>query len=181
MAVDERAGHDPAGDILRGFAVGLVAGLAASYAMNVFQSAAGRLTQPAEPRRKPRRRTQGYDDADPTTAKAASMLSENVLRHRLSPRQKDIADPAVHSAVGAMLGGLYGVAAELEPRVTVGAGVPFGAAVAAVLDEGVVPAVGLSEPPWKSPTSTHLYSLASHLVFGLTAEVVRRNTRNLLA
>ncbi len=164
---------------MRGLAAGLLAGLVASYAMNAFQAAANRLSQPSEPKR-PKRKTQGFDDSDPTTAKAASVLSENVFRHRLSPRQKEIADPAVHYAVGAALGGLYGIAAEFTPQVTAGAGLPFGAAVAVVLDESIVPAVGLSAPPWQSSASTHLYALSSHLVFGLTAELVRRSTRNLL-
>ncbi len=164
---------------MRGLAAGLLAGLVASYAMNAFQAAASRLSQPSEPKR-PKRKTQGFDDSDPTTAKAASVLSENVFRHRLSPRQKEIADPAVHYAVGAALGGLYGIAAEFTPQVTAGAGIPFGAAVAVVLDESIVPAAGLSAPPWQSSASTHLYALSSHLVFGLTAELVRRSTRNLL-
>ncbi|MXQ14842.1 DUF1440 domain-containing protein [Microvirga makkahensis] len=97
------------------------------------------------------------------------------------PRQKEIAGPAVHYAVGAALGGLYGVAAEIAPGVTAGAGLRFGAAVAVALDEGVVPAIGLSGPPWESPSSTHLYALSSHLVFGLTAEIVRRSARSLPA
>jgi hypothetical protein len=167
-------------DLVRGLAAGLLAGIVASYVMNAFQSAAGRLAEPSGPNG-PRRKSQGFDESDPATAKAASMASEHLLRHRLSPRQKEIADPAVHYAVGAALGGLYGVAAELAPRVTAGAGLPFGAAVAVVLDEGAVPALGLSGPPWESPASTHLYALSSHLVFGLTAEAVRHGTRRLLA
>ncbi|MCB5173957.1 MULTISPECIES: DUF1440 domain-containing protein [Microvirga] len=176
MAVG-RAEQKLDGNIVQGLAAGILAGLAASYAMNAFQSAISRR-QRSEPQPEPRR-TQGYNDADPATARAASILSENAFRHRLSPRQKDVAGPVVHYAVGAALGGLYGVAAELEPRVTTGAGLPFGAAVAAVLDEGIVPAAGLSGPPWESSASTHLYSLGSHLVFGLTAEVVRRSVRSL--
>ena len=180
MSVLKSEARVQSGDVMRGLAAGLLAGIAASFAMNAFQAALSRLSEPSEPQR-PRRKTQGYDDSDPTTAKAASVLSENVFRHRLSPHQKEIADPAVHYAVGAALGGLYGMAAEFAPQVTAGAGLPFGTAVAVVLDEGIVPAASLSGPPWESPASTHLYSLGSHLVFGLTAELVRRGTRNLLS
>jgi putative membrane protein len=178
MSTSKRGSHS--GNVVRGLVAGALAGLVASYAMNAFQAAVSRLSEPSEPKR-PKRRTQGFDDSDPTTAKAASVLSENVFRHRLSPHQKEIADPTVHYTVGAALGGLYGVAAEYTPQVTAGAGLTFGAAVAVVLDEGIVPAAGLSSPPWESPASTHLYSLGSHLVFGLTAELVRRGTRNLLS
>jgi hypothetical protein len=184
MAMYERNGRHQATDVARGLAAGLLAGLAASYAMNAFQSATSRLAQSSRADRlpeKPRRRTQGFDRSDPTTAQAASKLSEGLFRHRLSPGQKEVAGPAGHYAVGAALGGLYGVTAELTPKVTAGAGLPFGVAVAIVLDEGLVPATGLSSPPWKTPASTHLYALGSHLVFGLTAEIVRRSTRSLLA
>jgi hypothetical protein len=40
--------------------------------------------------------------------------------------------------------------------------------------------LGLSKPPIKYPVSTHVYALASHLVYGLTAELVRRNLRKAL-
>jgi hypothetical protein len=182
MAMYGRNDRHQAADVARGLAAGLLAGLAASYAMNAFQSATSRLNQSSRADRPPqKKRTQGFDRSDPTTTQAASKLSEGLFRHRLSPGQKEVADPAVHYAVGAALGGLYGVAAELAPKVTAGAGLPFGAAVAIALDEGLVPATGLSSPPWRTPASTHLYALGSHLVFGLTAEVVRRSTRNLLA
>ncbi len=52
--------------------------------------------------------------------------------------------------------------------------------MAVIMDEALVPAVGLSGPPWRSPASTHAYSLASHFVFGLTLEVVRRGIHDLL-
>lgn len=66
--------------------------------------------------------------------------------------------------------------------MTAAAGLPYGAAVAVavVMDEALVPAVGLSGPPWASPASTHVYALASQLVFGLTVEVVRRGVHDLL-
>jgi putative membrane protein len=179
MSMSE-SGSLHSGDVVRGLVAGILAGLVASYAMNAFQAAVSRFSEPSEPKR-PKRKTQGFDDSGPTNAKAASVLSESVFRRRLSPREKEVADPAVHYTVGAALGGVYGAAAEFKPQVTAGAGLPFGAAVAVVLDEGIVPAAGLSRQPWQSPPSTHLYSLGSHLVFGLTAELVRRGTRNLLS
>jgi uncharacterized membrane protein YagU involved in acid resistance len=61
--------------------------------------------------------------------------------------------------------------------VTIGRGAAFGAATSALLDEVAVPAAGLSEPPWTTSLATHVYGLASHLVFGLVAEAVRRGIR----
>ena len=36
-----------------------------------------------------------------------------------------------------------------------------------------MPALGLSKWPAEYPVSTHLYGLASHVVYGLTAELLR--------
>jgi len=59
-------------------------------------------------------------------------------------------------------------------------GVPFGAAFWMVVDEGALPLLGLAKGPNAYPVSTHAYALASHLVFGLTAEVVRSSVRRAL-
>ena len=76
--------------------------------------------------------------------------------------------------------GVYGAAAEVFPEVTAGAGLPYGAVVWLGADEGVVPLLGLSKAPNEYPVSTHAYALASHLVYGLTTEIVRRGVRNIL-
>jgi uncharacterized membrane protein YagU involved in acid resistance len=57
---------------------------------------------------------------------------------------------------------------------------PFGAAVWLIADEGIVPAAGLSKSPAEYPLSIHAYAFTSHLVFGLTAELVRRAMRSVL-
>jgi putative membrane protein len=94
--------------------------------------------------------------------------------------KKEIAGAVVHYAFGVATGGLYGAIAELKPATTTGAGLPFGAAVWLITDEIIVPALGLSKPPTKYALSTHAYSIASHLVYGLTTEIVRREVRRAL-
>ena len=44
-------------------------------------------------------------------------------------------------------------------------------------DEIGVYAFGLSKPPTQYPISVHLYALASHLIYGLITELVRRTLR----
>jgi uncharacterized membrane protein YagU involved in acid resistance len=56
----------------------------------------------------------------------------------------------------------------------------FGTGLFVAADEVAVPALGLSKSPREYPLSTHLYGLASHLVYGFTAEYVRRGVRRLL-
>jgi uncharacterized membrane protein YagU involved in acid resistance len=83
----------------------------------------------------------------------------------------------VHLAFGAINGALYGLAAELDPRVTAAAGVPFGASVWAVADEGVVPALGLSRGPREASAGLLTFGFLSHCVYGITTELVRKSLR----
>jgi putative membrane protein len=114
---------------------------------------------------------------DDATVKAASAISENLFNHELTSEEKKIAGPVVHYAVGATGGLVYGVAAELAPEITEGVGLPYGAAFWLVVDEGLVPLLGFAKGPTQYPLSAHVYALASHLVFGATAEGVRRLLR----
>jgi uncharacterized membrane protein YagU involved in acid resistance len=98
----------------------------------------------------------------------------------LQESEKEPAGAAVHYAFGTLSGGLYGALAEVTPQVTTAAGLPFGAGVWLLADEVSVPLLGLSKGPTAYPASTHVYSLASHLVYGLTAELSRRAVRHVL-
>lgn len=117
---------------------------------------------------------------EPATVKTASAISEGIFGHSLTKREKDITGALVHYSVGTSAGAVYGLAAECEPSVTTLAGIPFGAAFWLVVDEGALPLLGLTKGPNAYPVATHVYALASHLVFGLTAEVVRSTVRRAL-
>lgn len=84
-----------------------------------------------------------------------------------------MAGEVVHLAFGALNGALYGAMIEMNPRLRSGAGVPFGLAVWAIADEGIVPALGLSRSPRDTSPGLHAYSVASHAIFGATTELVR--------
>lgn len=162
-----------AGDIVKGAFAGLVGGLVASFVMNKFQSL---LTLISEEEKKSKEKT----DEEPATTKAAEGISEGLFDHELTESEKKIAEPAVHYAMGATSGLIYGIASEIEPMTTVGAGIPFGTAVWLIADDIVVPALGLAKPPTEYPLSTHAYALSSHLVYGLTTDLVRRGVRQLV-
>jgi uncharacterized membrane protein YagU involved in acid resistance len=53
-----------------------------------------------------------------------------------------------------VLGAIYGGLAELAPAVTAGYGAAYGTAVNLVLDEAIVPALGLGPSPFKTPLKT---------------------------
>lgn len=160
-------------NIWKGAAAGLMGGLAASYVMNQFQTLWSHLTAEGGQNGQ----SESGQEEEPTTVKAAAALSEGVLDHPLSETEKQTAGPAVHYSFGTAVGGVYGALAEVAPQVTMGAGLPFGLLLWLLADEAAVPALGLSKPPTEYPASTHTYTLASHLVYGLTTEGVRRTVR----
>ncbi len=183
------------GDLWKGLAAGIVGGLVASMVMNEFQSLWQKLAEGEErshgaqsmqqgsPNRGVGRILQkrGEDDADDdATERLSNFISEEVFNHNLTESEKETAGTAFHYAYGVTSGAAYGVAAEFLPQVTAGAGLPFGAFIWIAADEGIVPLLGLSKAPTEFPLSTHAYGLASHLVYGLTAEMTRRAVRSVL-
>ena len=183
-------GHND-GSVWKGLTAGLIGGLVASWMMNRFQDVWSELSEGDEKSQGEQSSQQGPgngstgqqqsgEEQEDATVKAASSISEGIFDHELTKGEKKIAGPAVHYAFGTATGGLYGAAAEIAPNVTAGAGLPFGAAFWLVADETAVPLLGLSKGPTEYPLSTHVYALASHFVYGLTAEVVRRAVRSAL-
>lgn len=149
---------------LRGVAAGLVAGLAASFAMNQFQ----KLWSSAVPM---------PDSGEPSTVKAAQKASRESTGEPLPKEDKEAAGNLVHYLFGGGLGALYGLAAEYRPEVTAGFGLPFGLGASLLFDEVAVPATGLGPPPDEVPAKSHLYGIVSHLVYGAATEGVRRAIR----
>jgi hypothetical protein len=192
MRIIRRKSSDP----VKGMIAGAAGGLVASWVMNQFQALLSRMIYGVErphgaqslqhglPRHGVARGLQerGRDsEADNAAVRTAVVVSERLFGLELAEREeKEIAGAVVHYAFGVATGGLYGAMADLKPATTAGAGLPFGVAVWLIADEIIVPALGLSEPPTKISLSTHAYSIASHLVYGLTTEVVRREVRRAL-
>ncbi len=169
-------------DVLRGLAAGLVGGLIASWTMNQFQALTSKLAEELEKSQGAQKKKEKLPqkEGEDATVKAASAISENVFDHKLTKSEKKVAGPAVHYAFGTISGGFYGAAAELAPVIGSGAGLPFGAVFWLAADEAALPALGLSKPPTEYPISTHASALASHFVYGLTTDVVRRAVRRVL-
>jgi len=186
-------GHEV--QLWKGLAAGVVGGLVASAVMNQFQALLSKLSEGEErshgaqslqqgsPQRGVGRELQAEgkdEEEDDAPERLANAISVGVFNQELTERVKDAAGTALHYAMGATSGALYGAIAEVIPAVKIGTGVPFGAVVWLTVDEGLVPAVGLSKSPIEYPLSIHAYALSSHLVFGLTTELVRRAVRNAL-
>ena len=192
MRDEKKANNRDEGNVWKGIAAGLIGGMVASWTMNQFQAAWSKATegfekphgaqsmQPSEGQNADRASGENKDDQDDATVRTAKAISEGIFGRKLKEHEKNAAGAAVHYAFGTATGGLYGAVAEFAPAVTGGAGLPFGAAFWLVADETAVPLLGLSKPPTEYPASTHIYALSSHLVYGLTAELVRRALRKML-
>lgn len=172
-----------------------VSGLAAAWVMNQFQAIWSRFTAgverphgaqslrqgtPSHGVGRELQKTGSDEPGDNAAVRAAKALSEAVFDHKLTKGEKEAGGAVMHYAMGAASGLIYGAAAELAPAVTAGAGAPFGAAVWLIADEGVVPALGLSQGPQHYPLSTHAYAFASHLVYGIATEAMRNALRRAL-
>ncbi len=162
-------------DLMKGLVVGVASGLIASFVMEQFQ-ALWNLTSAKliDPKPRPPGRP-----AKPATVKAADVIAQRVVGRRVRKKNQKLAGEAVHYAMGGTSGAIYGMLAEVAPLVTAGEGTAFGAVVWLAADEATVPALGLTKAPNRIPMATHVYGLASHLVYGVVTEAVRRAIRRM--
>ena len=166
--------------IWKGLLAGGAAGAAGSLAMDQFQNL---WTKLSEQRNRSDESQSDENMSEDATVKAAAKLAE-IAGHRLSQQEKKKAGPIVHYAFGTGMGAFYGALLETGPRQlrrhALLSGLGFGSMLFAGVDEAVVPALKLSGSPAKTPLSSHLYALASHVVYGLTTGAVRKAVRDAL-
>lgn len=155
-------------DPVRGALAGLAGGLLASAAMNAFQSAWQALAGSGS-----------SVGGEPSTVQAAEKLATSVGEDPIPEDVKQLSGNAVHYAFGALLGALYGLAAEYVPQITTCSGAVFGVGSMLVLDDAAVPAAGLGAPPTHTTFGTHAYSAASHLIYGVSLEATRTISRSM--
>jgi hypothetical protein len=182
-------------NIIKGAAAGLVGGLVASWVMNQFQACLTKLMEGQEKSHGAQSQqsgspdhgagaflqARGEDEPDDNAAeRTANVLAVGLLDQSLTESEKHAGGTIFHYAFGATTGAFYGATSELIPELKIGAGLPFGFAVWAVADEGVVPALGLSRSPAEYPLSIHAYALASHFVYGLTTNLAHNFIRRRL-
>lgn len=148
--------------------VGAAAGLFASWAMEQSQRGLYKVVKSAG-LPKPNR--------DPSTVKAADMISEAITGHPVEGPKRKPAGRAIHYVTGAGLGVVYTLIAERIPLITAGFGGLYGLLVSAVLDEMIVPEAGLAPPADQAPLDQHAQGIAAHVAFGSALETARRTLR----
>lgn len=168
----------------KGIVAGLAGGIAGAWVMNQFQKGYSKASDAISSRmsdgQKQNMKQKRAADEPAATTIAADRIMRPILGRRLTRDEKAIAGPIVHYAFASALGSGYGALAEHAPVVKRLCGIPYGAAVFAGADELAVPALKLSRGPSEYPISKHLNALSSHVVFGLTSELVRRGVRRAL-
>ena len=146
--------------IAKGLLAGLIGGLVATAA----KSLAEKIYPP---------RTHGEPEPP-------EMLAEKLAGHELSGPAKAFAAGTIHWGFGATAGAAYGALAEYFPAATDKDGASFGLALATLKHEGALPAMGLSADPEDQTSREHTSEMATHLIFGVVTETVRRFVRGLL-
>jgi hypothetical protein len=183
--------------VWKGLVAGLAGGLAATVVMTQFQNGwqkaskalkaannGGTGNSKSKSQSQEEEPQQQEEQKEDATMKAARKVA-SLAGYRISLAQEKKAGPVVHYGFGASMGALYGVLHEAAPKSLrslnpVLAGVGYGGALFVGADEIAVSALGLSGSSKKTPVSAHFYGLASHVVYGVTGEMVRRTVRKYL-
>lgn len=160
MATSVRSRHTVGRDLLKG----AVAGAVATYVMGKVTAYMYEHEDPDARREEDdaRRGRTAYETAADKVAASTGTA--------LAPRQRRELGSAIHWALGIGAGAGYAV---LRRRVQVlgsTAGTAFGTAFWAFLDEGLVPALGLTPGPAAFPWQAHARGLVGHLTFGTVTD-----------
>lgn len=177
--------------VWKGLVSGLAGGLAATIVMSQFQNGWEKASKALQAEKKgtsgkskSASQSKKEEQKEDATMKAAGKVA-SLAGHPLSLTEEKKASPFIHYGFGTTMGALYGVMHEVAPKPMrslnpVLAGIGYGGALFVGADEIAVPALGLAPSSKKKPMSQHIYGLASHVVYGVTGEMVRRTVRKYL-
>ena len=170
----------------KGVVIGAASGAVASWLMLQFIEgpgkqwlAAGKTKRDRETERR-REERDGPDNPESVTMQAADTFASHAPGGRhLSLEERRKGGTLVHYGFGALMGAFYGGAAEVAPVLGAGVGVPFGTLLWAGTDLVSIPAVGFAKWPIDEPAAAHATHWASHVVYAVTMETLRRVGRRL--
>jgi putative membrane protein len=148
----------------RSLAKGLLAGLIGGLVATAAKKVAERIYPP---------RTHGEPEP-------FEVLAEKIAGHELAVREKTAAAESIHWGFGALAGAAYGGVVEYFPAATSKDGAAFGMALSSLTHGTALPAMGLSAKPEDQTTRERTSEMATHVVFGVVTETVRRVARKML-
>ncbi len=155
-----RARHGIGRDLLKG----AVAGAVATYVM-------GRVTSYLyEHEDRDARHAEDEARGGRTAYEAAAEKVASSAGTSLEPRRRQELGSAIHWAMGIGAGAAYAVLRRRVQGLGGAAGTAFGTGFWAFLDEGLVPALGLTPGPGAFPWQTHARGFVGHLTFGTVTD-----------
>ncbi len=108
------------------------------------------------------------------------MLAEKLAGHELVGTEKEAATEAIEWGFGALTGAAYGALVEYYPAATAKDGAGFGMALSSLTHGTILPAMGLAAEPEDQTTRERTSEMATHVVYGVVTETVRRVVRKML-
>ncbi len=110
----------------------------------------------------------------------SEVLAEKFAGHELVGTQKEVSAEAIQWGFGTAAGAAYGALVEYYPAATAKNGAGFGMALSSLTHGTVLPAMGLEADAAAQTTREHTSEMATHVVYGVVTETVRRVVRRML-
>jgi putative membrane protein len=148
----------------RSLAKGLLAGLIGGLVATAAKTLAEKIYPP---------RTHGEPEPP-------EILAERIAGHELAKAEKETAMETIHWGFGALTGAAYGALVEYYPAANAKDGAGFGMALSSLTHGTVLPAMGLSAEPEEQTPRERTSEMATHVVYGVVTETVRRVVRRML-
>jgi len=108
------------------------------------------------------------------------VFAEQVAGRQLPEDQRRLAMQGIHFLFGAVAGGVYGAAVEIEPSLGAWRGAAFGITLNRLTHETVLPKLGLAAPAGRQPTQERISEWVTHAAYGVATDTVRRAVRRSL-
>ena len=160
MAVRVRSRHGVGRDLVKGAIAGAVATWVMGKVTSYLYEHEDRVARQEEDD------VRGGRTAYEVAAEKAAAVTGTTLHTR---RRQELGS-AIHWALGMGAGATYAVLRRRVQGLGSGAGTAFGTAFWAFLDEGLVPALGLTPGPRAFPRQTHARGFVGHLTFGTVTD-----------
>ncbi len=167
-----------------GLAAGAIGGLIGTAALDLFKKALIKGSRAVEdvsgsPHTYSTQQENQLLNYHAAHAETAAVLAR-AAGFELSAAQRKTATPITHYATGAIVGALYGVAAEYLPATKIGLGSVFGCVVFAVGNDAILPLLKLLPPLSETPQVLQWEGFSSHALYGTGTELVRRLIRQVV-
>jgi hypothetical protein len=172
-------------NVCAGMVAGMIGGAVGTWLMSEFQGAWSRVVDGFQSPS-----AAGHDDARDWQERheqgrnanemAAQAVAEHTIHRRLSRDEAKVGALLVHYAFGATVGAIYGAMVDRSRHAGVASGAAYGTAVLIGGDKVAVPLLGLADRNADYSFEANLQAFASHMVFGVATEFVRRGVRQLM-